>query len=129
MERTDETQKGCVLACVTGQRGCDRLIRRGRDIAAAEGLPLRVLHVCASDTGWCRGESTALNYLFQLSHEVDAEMTIIYEADPAAAIIKFVRVQGVKRIVLGAPAENPEGGVIGEIVGALPEVNVEVCGG
>ena len=125
-----ETQKGGVLVCVTGQRGCDRLIRRGRDIAGAQGLPLCVLHVCTNDAAMgSREESAALNYLFQLSHEVDAEMIIIYGRNPAEEIIKFARAQGVRHLVVGVNPDAPEGGVIGELQRELPGVGVEVCGG
>ena len=36
----------CVLVCVTAQKDCARLIRRGREIAAEKGTGLKVLHVC-----------------------------------------------------------------------------------
>ena len=39
------SENQCILACVTVQKDCARLIRQGQTLAEKEGLPLRVLHV------------------------------------------------------------------------------------
>ncbi len=39
------SENQCVLACVTVQKDCARLIRQGSAMARKNGVPLRVLHV------------------------------------------------------------------------------------
>lgn len=124
------TGQKCVLACVTVQRGCARLIRRGGELARSVGMPLYVLHVC-TDNAALGGEdaSAALNDLFRLSHETDAQMSILYEADAPKAIIAFARGHHAEYIVLGAGALDGESDVIKEIREGLPGTNLEICGG
>lgn len=98
------SETGCVLVCVTVQKECGRLIRFGREIATREGLPLHVLHVCSAKTTMLGNPDAAeaLDYLFSLAHQADAEMNILYdEADAAAAIARYARHHGARQVVMG----------------------------
>ena len=92
----------CVLACVTAQKDCARLIRKGSEMAGENGLPLRVLHV-SQGKNMLGGPNAAdiLNELFSLAHEADAEMNIVYEQDVAAAIARCAVEWGAGILVLG----------------------------
>ena len=102
----------CVLACVTVQKDCARLIRRGSEMARESGLPLRVLHV-SQGKNILGSPDTAdiLNELFSLAHEADAEMNIVYEQDVAAAIVRCAGEWGASALVLGPDRSGTAGRV------------------
>ena len=88
----------CVLACVTAQKNCARLIRQGRGIAKEAGVPLRVLHVSQSDAP---DTAAILNELFSLAHECRADMEILYEQNVAEAIARYALEAGAVTLLLG----------------------------
>ncbi|MBR3739029.1 MAG: universal stress protein [Clostridia bacterium] len=112
------SENQCVLACVTAQKDCARLIRRGCDMARENGLPLRVLHVSQGKN--MLGSPNAadiLNELFSLAHEADAEMNIVYEQDVAASVARCAVEWGANILVLGPDRS----GTTGRIKRLLPE--------
>ncbi len=122
-------KESCVLVCVTGQRGCDRLIRRGREIAVENFLPLHVLHVRTGKTMLGNADvSEALNYLYGLARDADAEMDILSSQDVRGTLCKYARAHGARYMVLGvAPGSQGGGGLIAELQNDLPNVCFEVC--
>ena len=92
----------CVLACVTVQKNCARLIRRGQELAREREAPLRVLHVSPGKNMPASPETAAiLNELFSLAHEADAEMNIVSDPDAAAAIARCAAEWKADVLVLG----------------------------
>ena len=92
----------CVLACVTAQKDCAALIRKGHALAREKDVPLRVLHVSQAKNIMGSQDSAAiLNELFSLAHEADAEMNILYEENVAAAIARYAGECGASVLVLG----------------------------
>lgn len=94
-----ETQ--CVLACVTAQKNCARLIRQGCELAKDVKVPLRVLHVSQPGGPADAPDAAILNELFSLAHECDADMDILYEPNVAAAIARYAQEAGALTLVLG----------------------------
>lgn len=91
-----------VLVCVTAQKECARLIRRGRLIALERGLPLFVLHIAEAHSPQSAGDSgEILNELFHLAHECDAEMEVLYETDVMSAICRYARDISAQAVVVG----------------------------
>lgn len=108
----------CVLACVTVQKDCARLIRRGGEMARESGVPLRVLHVSQGKNMPDSPDSAAiLNELFSLAHEADAEMNIVYEQDVPAAIARCAGEWNAAVLVLGPDRS----GTAGRVRRLLPE--------
>ena len=92
----------CILVCVTAQKGSAALIRRGREIASARGIPLRVLHVHGGPFALGSPENAEiLNELFSLAHEADAEMHVLHDPDVPAAIVRYAADCGALALVLG----------------------------
>ena len=92
----------CVLACVTVQKDCARLIRKGGAMARESGMPLRVLHVSQGKNLLGSPDSAGiLNELFSLAHEADAEMHVVYEQDVPAAIVRLAKEWNAAVLVLG----------------------------
>jgi len=99
---TDQTVTPCVLVCVTVQKDCGRLIEAGKQAALEMGLPLKVLHV--SKNGNLLGNpdaAEAINYLFSLARQADAEMNILYENDVPRAIARYARQVQARLLILG----------------------------
>ncbi len=108
----------CVLACVTVQKDCARLIRQGSAIAQENGAPLRVLHVSQRKNPMSSPDSAGiLNELFSLAHEAEAEMNIVYEQDVSAAIARCAVEWGAGTLVLGPDRS----GTAGRVKALLPE--------
>ena len=104
----------CVLACVTAQKDCARLIRQGSAIAKEARVPLRVLHVSQSDAP---DAAAILDELFSLAHECKADMDILYETNVAAAIARYAKESGAVALVLGPDRT----GTAGRVQKLLPE--------
>ena len=74
-ERSGEDRKATV-ACVTDQFQCERIIRAGRSIANLTDTSLLVINVSPIDSTAQSGE--AIEHLFRISQQNDAEMSVFY---------------------------------------------------
>jgi K+-sensing histidine kinase KdpD len=116
-----------ILVLVTLQRACARLIRHGVDMALMEHRPLHVLYVSVPDKQnepTSALDSRTLDYLYALSCEAGAEMTVLRAEVAVTAIAEFASRNCINRIVLGG-GENAAG--IAETLSAfLPGVQVMI---
>lgn len=119
--------KTSVLVCVTVQRNCERLIRIGAELAGKTKCGLSVVHVA------CRGqrflgsedEAAALEYLFKVSRESGADMTLLHSDDVCASIVSMAKKCRAEIIVLGAPPEHERGMQLpSQLRAQLPGVDV-----
>lgn len=91
------------VVCVTDQRQCDRIIRAGRTLATLSGTELSVINVVRSEAAQ---DPESMEYLFSVSKENDAEMTLLYASDVAKAIIHYVKSNKVSYLLTGIPQEG-----------------------
>lgn len=117
MEGAMNEENQCVLACVTVQKDCAKLIRKGGDLARESALPLWVLHVSQGNTLGSPDAAAILNELFFLAHEAEAEMNIVYEQDVPAAIVRCAGEWNAAVLVLGPDLS----GTAGQVKRLLPE--------
>lgn len=113
-----------VLACVTGQKSCEKLIVEGARIAREMGGELSVLHV-ATKTGSMLGypvEGDAIEYLYQISSENGADMTVMRASDVVEAIVDFVKKKGVTIVLMGAGKRGTGGDFAYQLSARLPDV-------
>ena len=111
-------EKPCGLVCVTVQKHCGALIRRGKEIAREQGAPLRVLHVSGGKNALGSPENAViLDELFSLAHEADAEMNVLHDPDVPAAIVRYAVSCGAETLVLGPDRS----GTAGRVMALLPE--------
>ena len=94
---------GNILVCVTGQRTCEKLIREGAKIADARHSKLFVLHVMRTGEKILGQEdsSEALEFLFRVSGDNNAEMNVVRSDDVPGAIAGVTRRNGIDTVVLG----------------------------
>ena len=116
--------KATILVCVTGQRDCDRLIRAGRKIADERSIPLQVLCVQPTSSGFeTSGEE--LEYLRQTARDAQAEMTVYFNDEAVLVAVSFVKQIGATHIVTGM-AEAPMNGFVEMIHKLLPKVPISM---
>lgn len=94
------SNKPSVLACVTSQHGCDRIIKTAEQIALIEECELRVLSVLEPMTDYSKIADT-IEYLNQVSKESGADMTVLFHDNAPLASAEFARQNNVQRIVTG----------------------------
>lgn len=95
-----KTERSSVLACVTGQYDCDRIIKTAKQIADDYNCELRVLSVLKPRQNLAK-VSDRIEYLYNVSKEFGADMTILFEEDAPKATADFVKKNNVCRIVSG----------------------------
>lgn len=99
-------EKKHVLVCVTGQKTCERLIAEGDRLAKEMDAELSVVHVARQGMGLLGGvvaEAEALEYLFQVSTEHGADMTVIRSEHVVETLANHARKVNAGVMVLGAP--------------------------
>ena len=114
-----------ILVCVTVQKECQRLILAGKRLADSARLPLRVLHV-APDAVPLGSPDTqeALNFLYGLSRETGAEMTVLYSADVRQAIVDYAHQVGAVCVVVGSDRQG--GWAMAEALEELLDDNITI---
>ena len=117
-----------ILVCVTQQRSCERLIRRGAELAREAGVMLNVLHVVRTD-GSVLGfvnEPAALEYLLRVSVEYGASMYVRRSDDVVQAIETAARNEEVTVIVAGRAVNYSGWDLLDEVCQRLPGVRLEI---
>lgn len=119
-----------IMVCVTKQKTCERLIKRGVKIKEQKGGSLFVVHV--APTGWNflgnSKEGEALDYLFEISKSVGADMTVLRSSKVVDSIVEFCKNNSIATVVLGKSPEVAEDDNIILKLGKIlePEVELEV---
>lgn len=116
------SEQKCVLVCVTMQKDCARLIRRGREAADESGAVLRVLHVSTRKNP-PQEDAQILDELFSLAHGAEAEMNVLYEEDVPAAIVRYARECAADVLILGPDRSGTAGRVRALLPGEIRVIN------
>ena len=98
-----------VLICVTRQKSCERLIRMGYNESKKTGGKPYVIHV--APIGRIFGQSQgreALDYLFDISKQVGAQMTVLRSNEVVEVLTDFSKKHGIGIMVLGE-SPSPKG--------------------
>ena len=119
-----------VLVCVTGQKSCERLIRRGAELTREGFGPLNVLHVVRSGGNVLgfENEPQALEYLLRVSVENGASMYVRRSDDVVSAIEVAANNEKVRVIVAGRARNYNGWDLLDELKLRLPEVRFEILG-
>ena len=92
--------RSSVLACVTSQYDCDRIIKTAKKIADDCDCELRVLSIL-KPTGNYTTVSDRIEYLYLVSKESGADMTVLFHDDAPSAVAEFAKENNAIRIVTG----------------------------
>lgn len=102
-----------IMVCVTQQKNCERLILAGYEKATNDKDKLFVINVVNQEDTFLNtsNDGDALEYLFGVSNEVGANLTVIRAENVIGAMGNFAKRHKITHVVLGA---SPHGGGIDE---------------
>lgn len=97
-----------VMVCVTQQKSCEELINIGYDLVNECGGELFVIHVIKNDWRYFgeMKESDALDYLFEVSKNFDAELMVYRSPEIEKTLAKYVKENKIDTIVMGESLER-----------------------
>ncbi len=113
-----------VLVCVTQQKTCERLILNGSDLVKNNGN-LYVIHVVEEGERFLnqKTDGEALEYLFGVSKNSGANLTVLKSNDMVKTIENFAKDHKINKIVIGKPKESKKGkNIVSSLKKALPNV-------
>lgn len=92
-----------VMVCVTQQKNCERLIMGGYN-EIEEGDNLYIIHVVSENDNFLynSNDGEALEYLFEASKKVGADLTVIRSKDTIKAISDFAKKNNITHIIMGS---------------------------
>ncbi len=91
------------VVCVTDQFACERIICAGRKVADITKTPLTVITVADTHR---QPDPQALQHLFNVSKDNDAEMNMFCSDEPAKRIITFIKENKVANVLTGIPQNS-----------------------
>ena len=118
------TKMASVLVCVTGQRDCDRLIRAGKKISEERSIPMQVLCVQPTSSGY-ETSCDELEYLRQTARDASAEMSVFFNDEAVLVAVSFIKQTGATHIVTGM-AEAPMNGFVELIHKLVPNIPISM---
>ncbi|MEF9934053.1 MAG: universal stress protein [Clostridium sp.] len=103
-----------IMVCVTQQKTCERLISSGAALKKEIGSDLFVIHVVRERDNFLYNDSEpdALQYLFNVSKEAGAELTVLRSDDVVDTLKEFARDRSIGHIVLGQPPKSAKNCVV-----------------
>ena len=93
-----------VMVCVTQQKTCERLIVSGYSMLNKNIDKLFVIHVVNEKDNFLNNDSDgeALEYLFNVSKKVGADLTVLRSKDVINAMEEFAKKNDITHILMGA---------------------------
>lgn len=101
---TSQPFPGKTVVLVTNQFCCERLIHSGKTLADATNTELCVYSV---QSNRYPQNPLALEHLYHISKQYDAEMHVDYSDEPVRQIIRFIKSNKARNVLTGNP-ENEE---------------------
>ena len=97
-----------VMVCVTQQKSCENLIKKGSELVEEPSDEIFVIHVIKD--GWRyfseMKESDALEYLYTVSKAVDAELMVYKSKNIEKTLAEKAKENNIDTIVLGQSLEE-----------------------
>lgn len=117
-----------ILVCVTQQKTCERLIKKGASVRDELKGELYVIHVASNGLNFLGNskEGEALEFLFDISKSQGAELTVLRDDNIVKTITGFSRDNKITNIILGESPGECSSGIINELKHKLPNVEIYV---
>lgn len=117
-----------ILVCVTQQKTCERLIKKGAALRDELGGELFIIHVALN--GWNflgnSKEGEALEYLFGISKSVGAELTVLRSDNIVKTIVSFAKENKITDIIVGEPNDERNSNILSEMKHKLSSLDMYV---
>jgi K+-sensing histidine kinase KdpD len=122
------SSKKKVLVCVTQQKTCERLIKKGVCVRDELDSELFVIHVAMNGLNFLGNskEGDALEYLFGISKRAGAELTVLRSDDIVKTIVGYTKDNKITDMIVGEPPNEHDNNIIRELKQKLPGVNIYV---
>lgn len=116
------------MVCVTQQKTCERLINSGEKLKESIGSNLYVIHVVKDEDNFLYNdkEPDALQYLFNISKQAGADLTVLRADDVIDTLKEFAKTKGIGHVVLGAPPKNSNGNFVGDLMERIQSARFHV---
>lgn len=118
-----------IMVCVTRQKTCARLIRAGLKITNEAKGELSVIHVAKLHENFLGNpkEGEALEYLFHISKDAGADMTVLRSDEIVDTLVEFAKKNNIAKIVLGeSPYSKNDTNIIHQLELRLPDTEIRV---
>lgn len=97
-----------IMVCVTQQKSCKSLIKKGYKLSEKLKGDLKIVHVVKK--GWKyldeMKESDALEYLFDISKQYNAELSVYKAKDIEGKLAEYAQKNNITKIVMGESLET-----------------------
>ncbi len=113
-----------VLVCVTQQKTCESLIRQGAELSKDSEDNLYVLHVVNENDKFLYdfSDGDALEYLFRITKDVGAELTVKRSKDVIKTIVDFAEEMEITHVVLGSSRKETANNFTSKLQWKLPNI-------
>lgn len=118
-----------ILVCVTQQKTCERLIRKAAAIGGETHANLFVIHVAKNEWNFLdnKKEGEALEYLFNISKSVGANLSVLKSDEIVKTISDFAKENNIDCIIMGeSPGDHKENNFYNELKTLLNDVEIQV---
>ena len=118
-----------VLVCVTQQKTCERLIRKAAKINSKVQGNLFVIHVAKNEWKFLDNEKEgeALEYLFDISKSVGADLCVLKSDNIVDAIADFADKNKIHTIIMGESLDDhKENRFYWHLKELLNDVNIQI---
>lgn len=112
-----------IMVCVTQQKTCERLIKKGEALRNKLKGNLYVIHAVNDGVKFLgnQHDGEALDYLYEISKNANAEMRVLRSKDVVETLVDFANEKEIGSIILGeSPATNNEKDIISKLKDKLP---------
>lgn len=99
--------KNTTIVYVSAKFECELLIREGRRIADKTNTKLFIINV-QNKSEWGKRFCKELDYLFEISKSVDAEMIIFFSDNPISILNDLIERENGRHIVIGKSKKTNE---------------------
>lgn len=116
-----------VLACVTQQKSCERLIHKAATMKSEDGS-LYVIHVSTQKWNFFDNakDGEAMEYLFSVSKSYGADLTVLNSDRVAETIAQFAQHYKIDLIVIGEAAGGKTGEFAQRLRALLEDSKIEI---
>lgn len=118
-----------ILVCVTQQKTCERLILKASALRQEIKGELFVIHVAKNEWHFLDSikEGEALEYLFEISKSVGANLSVLKSDDIVQSIVTFAKENNITYIVMGeSPNDHLENKFYNKLKSLLLNVEIQV---
>ena len=118
-----------ILVCVTQQKTCERLILKASEIKRESDGELFVIHVVKDGLNFLNNpkEGEALQYLFEISKSVGANLAVLKSDNVVKCIADFAKDNNIDCIILGSsPTGQGNDSFYNKLRSVMPNIEIFV---